>query len=60
MAKDKGGAIANTVCEKLCRWGFYSQHDMWYKIIQNDIDKMFKEGEGLMSADELKDIAQQK
>ena len=60
MAKEKGGAIADTVCEKLCRWGFYSQHDMWYKIIQKDIDELFEEGVGLMKEEELKEVEQKK
>lgn len=60
MAKEKGGAIADTVCEKLCRWGFYSQHDMWYKIIQKDIDELFEEGVGLMKEEELNEVEQKK
>jgi hypothetical protein len=56
MAKETGGKIADTVCEKLCRWGFYSQRDMWYDIIKGDIESLFEEGVGLMSQDELKTV----
>ena len=52
LAKETGGKIADTMCEKLCRWGFYSQREMWYDLMKNDIESLFKEGEGLMNQDE--------
>ena len=52
LAKETGGKIADVMCEKLCRWGFYSQREMWYDLMKNDIESLFKEGEGLMNQDE--------
>lgn len=54
MAKETGAKVVDVLCEKLCRWGFYDQREMWYNIIQKEIMETFKEGEGLMSSDQLK------
>lgn len=52
LAKKLGGKASEIVLEKLCRWGFYGQRDMWYDLMLKDIDEKIQADIGLMDRKE--------